>query len=721
MNGIADGGLSRTRNGWHCAAGLFLATVLGAGGLAAGAARAAAAFPLGDPDFDGDRRADPAVFCPAFGLWRIALSASGYATADLPFGGPGCLPLAPDYDGDRRADPAVFLPADGRLTVRLSSAGYAAVSLAFAARAALPVAADFDGDRKADPAVWSAAAGRWTVRLSSANYPEVSLDFGGPGWLPAAADYDGDGLADPAVIQPTTGWISARLSRSGYATVTAPVLGAGGAPADRTATAAWVPAPGDYDGDRLADPMLYGAATGTWQGRLSQSAYGPLTLAFGGVAWQAAPGDYDADGLTDPALFRASPAEIEIRFARGADQPGTFQQTNLVQAGATLQAAAPAADGAVGLLYGRRDPGMVMDTSRFQLRSHGGTVLSDEPVYFKDGFPFPGGGQAALLVDDAGAPHVFTLFYGSPIAHLYRTGTGWTNERFGAVSGQSGRGPYACRDASGNFHVLSVGWDSAAPDTLLLDYFRGGTGAWQAQTARLTVGTNRWLWAADLAVDAAGTAHALASVQYHPNDQSTWPGTLYYFSNAGGTWTAETAAHQTHASWDAFFPAVSLALDPAGRPAAAAWLKYNVLTGSDALSQLLVFRRAAPGSWSREMLADTADGYFGTDGGHFTGLYPLLAFDSAGTAHIMFSDLASSHVGGYESASVGQIRYARGTPGSWRIETLFRQSAARGERIGAKRLRLSTDGRGLDVLAVTQPGSNLVHFTSSRRTRIDFE
>ena len=74
--------------------------------------------PLALPgDFDGDRRADLAVFRPPTGEWFFFNTATGF-TGPVPYGEPGDRLVPADYDGDGRADLAVFRPSTGRV-VRL--------------------------------------------------------------------------------------------------------------------------------------------------------------------------------------------------------------------------------------------------------------------------------------------------------------------------------------------------------------------------------------------------------------------------------------------------------------------------------------------------------------------------------------------------------------------------------------------------------------------------
>lgn len=72
-------------------------------------------------DYDGDGRADPAVYNAANATWTIRHSATGQTTSTV-WGSTGDRPVQNDYDGDGRTDLAVFNNAYSAVwTIRRSS------------------------------------------------------------------------------------------------------------------------------------------------------------------------------------------------------------------------------------------------------------------------------------------------------------------------------------------------------------------------------------------------------------------------------------------------------------------------------------------------------------------------------------------------------------------------------------------------------------------------
>ncbi len=98
-------------------------------------------------DYDGDGRADPALYDSASGVWSFLLSngATGpigqsYLWATDVFGEAGGMPVASDFDGDGKADPAVYNPVTTIWQAFFSSQGYAMFSCAFGGPGYMPVA-----------------------------------------------------------------------------------------------------------------------------------------------------------------------------------------------------------------------------------------------------------------------------------------------------------------------------------------------------------------------------------------------------------------------------------------------------------------------------------------------------------------------------------------------------------------------------------------------------
>jgi len=135
-----------------------------------------------------------------------------------------------------------------------------------------------------------------------------------------AADFDGDRLADPVLYQESTGNWQVKLSAGYYTTlVDLPAFFGGTGYAALAA---------DFDGDGLGDPAVYQAATGRWQIKLSGGgAYATalnLPAFMGGVGYAALAADFDGDGLADPAVYQAATGNWLIKLSGGGDYATTL-------------------------------------------------------------------------------------------------------------------------------------------------------------------------------------------------------------------------------------------------------------------------------------------------------------------------------------------------------------------------------------------------------------
>jgi len=75
-------------------------------------------------DYDGDGKADFAVYRPGLGLWFILKSGTSFEmSAQFSLGVRDDVPVPADYDGDTRTDFAVWRPSNGTWYVVESSNG----------------------------------------------------------------------------------------------------------------------------------------------------------------------------------------------------------------------------------------------------------------------------------------------------------------------------------------------------------------------------------------------------------------------------------------------------------------------------------------------------------------------------------------------------------------------------------------------------------------------
>lgn len=165
-------------------------------------------------DYDGDGIADFAVRRPSTFTWYILNSDGSNFNSEVGDGiqrvvfgkNENDIPVRGDFDGDKKADIAVWRPSTGTWYIKNSSGtnvnstredGIQRITLGNSDD--IPVPADYDGDGITDIAVRTPETFTWTI-IGSSSGDTTSTVFGkNSADIPIPADYDGDGKDDIAV------------------------------------------------------------------------------------------------------------------------------------------------------------------------------------------------------------------------------------------------------------------------------------------------------------------------------------------------------------------------------------------------------------------------------------------------------------------------------------------------------------------------------------------
>ncbi len=161
-------------------------------------------------DFDGDGKTDCAVYQAransqmySAGTWYILNSGSGKLTSFV-WGNESYLPAAADFDGDGKADPAVYNPNTGQWYVYYTQSKKSRFAFKWGNSSADYLAGDYTGAGMTElSAMASGGSGTYWYFCDKNNMgvPKEVWQFGAPGYMAVAGDWDGDGVRDLSVYK----------------------------------------------------------------------------------------------------------------------------------------------------------------------------------------------------------------------------------------------------------------------------------------------------------------------------------------------------------------------------------------------------------------------------------------------------------------------------------------------------------------------------------------
>ena len=258
-------------------------------------------------DYNGDGRADYAIYYTARPQWYMLVSSLLQEPVVVPLGIPGDTKLVTgDFDGDFIADYAVTGVEEPYIHWMIRKDNLSpVVEINFGHRSGQAYPADYDGDKKTDLASFSLPRGQWEIRNSS-DLSVRTVDWTVTGnTYPIPADYDGDGKTDLASLQKDTMVWTIQLS-STLEVITKTF----GNYDDK-------PYPADYDGDGQVDLAVINPVTQVWTVTYSGSGATETIPSLGQPSYSyAVSADYDGDGKADFATYDENTVTWAVRRSR---------------------------------------------------------------------------------------------------------------------------------------------------------------------------------------------------------------------------------------------------------------------------------------------------------------------------------------------------------------------------------------------------------------------